>query len=545
MPSKPRILVVDDEHNICSMLEAALERDGYQVDTCCDVPAALDRLSAEPYDLVITDLLMPGVDGFELIRQIKAARQDTFVLAMTGRTTVETSLQALQEGADDCVTKPIEIDALRKIVASSLENQDLLVHAQSLAAAERPAVGSRQSAVGTRHSAVGTRHLTLDTRHAAAGEADGARPSAAQDLIDANDGLGRRVKELTDLQELTQTICGELRLDRLLDLCLDAVSNATGARVVSILLVDPGEECLVVRARHGRNGERVVGERRGIGDGVAGWVAENRVPLLVGDVDKQPGFRALTRGEGYHTGSFVAAPLVHPDRLVGVLCATDKRDGGAFDERDLRVVLGLAPHAAIAIENARLFEAVQGNAYRALRALVESFEAKDGYSRGHSARAAATAARVAQDMGLANGEIETLRQAALLHDIGKLGVSDAILARTAPLSDDEYEAVKEHPARGEAVLQAAGFLDGVAPIVRRHHERWDGLGYPDGLEGRAIDPLTRILTVADAYDAMISPRPHRPAHTAEEALAELATCAGTQFDPSVIEPFRRVVAGTS
>jgi len=523
---------VDDEQNICSMLEAALERDGYQVDTCGGATAALERFSAEPYDLVITDLVMPGVDGFELIRQIKAVRADTFVLAMTGRTTVETSIQALQEGADDCVTKPLEIDALRKIVASSLDNQDLLVHAQDLAAAERPAVG--------------TRHLTLDTRHAAAAaEADAARPSAAQDLIDANDGLERRVKELTDLQEIVATFSGELRLDRLLELCLSAVGDATGARVVSILLMDPGEECLVVRARHGRNGERVVGERRSIGDGVAGWVAENRVPLLVGDVDKQPGFRALTRGEGYHTGSFVAAPLVHPDRLVGVLCATDKRDGGAFDERDLRVVLGLAPHAAIAIENARLFEAVQGNAYRVLRALVESFEAKDGYSRGHSARVAATAARVAQDMGLANGEIETLRQAALLHDIGKLGVSDAILARTAPLSDDEYEVVKEHPAHGEAVLQAAGFLEGVAPIVRRHHERWDGLGYPDGLEGRAIDPLTRILTVADAYDAMISPRPHRPAHTAEEALAELATCAGTQFDPSVIEPFRRAVAGRS
>jgi len=95
------------------------------------------------------------------------------------------------------------------------------------------------------------------------------------------------------------------------------------------------------------------------------------------------------------------------------------------------------------------------------------------------------------------------------------------------------------------VLLAAGFLEGVAPIVRRQHERWDGEGYPDGLKGRHIDPLTRILTAADAYDAMVSPRPHRPAHTPEEALAELAACAGTQFDPSVIEPFRRAVAGIS
>jgi putative nucleotidyltransferase with HDIG domain len=301
----------------------------------------------------------------------------------------------------------------------------------------------------------------------------------------------------------------------------------------------------VVRARHGRNGERVLGERRGIGDGVAGWVAENAVPLLVGDMDQQPGFRALTREENYLTSSFVAVPLKHPDRLVGVLCATDKRDGGTFDERDLRMVLGLAPHMAIAVENARLFEAAQGNACNALRALVESFEAKDGYSLGHSSRVAASATRTAQEMGLSNGEVETLRLAALLHDIGKLGVSDTVFARPAPLTEDEYHAVKEHPARGEEVISAAGFLDGVAPIVRRHHEWWDGSGYPDGLKGRAIDPLTRILTVADAYDAMVSPRPHRPAHTAEEAMAELSKCAGMQFDPSVIEPFRRAVAGVS
>ena len=519
MPSKPRILVVDDERKICSMLEAALARDGYDVDTCSDPAAALERFHHSHHDLVITDLVMPGMDGFELIGQIKAERQDTFVLAMTGRTTVETSVEALQKGADDCVTKPLEIDALRRVVANSLDKQDLLVHAQELAAAERPAPAPDDPPRSP------------------------VAPSTAQGLLDANHTLERRVKELTELQDMVQAIGGELRLDRLLELCLDAAGRATGARVVSVLLVDPAEECLVVRARRGRNGERVVGERRGIGDGVAGWVAENRVPLLVGDVAQQPGFRALTRGEGYRTSSFVAVPLAHPERLVGVLCATDKRDGAPFDERDLRMALGLAPHMAAAIDNARLFESVEAHASKALRALVESFEAKDGYARGHSARVAAAATRTAQEMGLADDGIQTLRQAGLFHDIGKLAVSDVIFAQPAPLSRDDYEAVKEHPARGEALLRAAGFLDGVAPIVRQHHEHWDGAGYPDGLEGRAIDPLARVLSVADAYDAMVSPRAHRPARTAGEAMAELAACGGTQFDPSVVEPFRRAVAG--
>ncbi|MFW6108372.1 MAG: HD domain-containing phosphohydrolase [bacterium] len=521
MPSNPRILVVDDERKICAMLAHALTRDGYDVDTCDDPADALEQVRARPYDLVITDLVMPGTDGFELIHQIKALHQDTFVLAMTGKTTVETSVAALQSGADDCVTKPLEIDALRRVVANSLDKQDLLVHAQELAAAQRPAAPQAQP------------------------QRPAARPATAQDLLDANHDLESRVKELAQLDERIQTLAGELRLDRLLEICLNVLSEATGARVVSILLADESHDALVVRARHGRNGERVVGERRGVGDGVAGWVAENRVPLLVGDVAKQPGFKALTRGEGYRSQSFIAVPLLHPDRLVGVACATDKTEGGAFDERDLRLALGLAPHMALAIENARLFEAVQGHTQRALLALVDSFEAKDGYARGHSARVADTATRAAREMGLDTGEIDTLRQAALLHDIGKLGVSDTIFARPQALSEQQYEAVKEHPARGESVLRAAGFLDGVAPLVRQHHERWGGGGYPDGLKGRAIDPLTRILTVADVYDAMTSDRPHREAHTPREAMAELEACAGEQFDPGVIEPFRHAVEGMS
>jgi diguanylate cyclase len=155
------------------------------------------------------------------------------------------------------------------------------------------------------------------------------------------------------------------------------------------------------------------------------------------------------------------------------------------------------------------------------------------------------ATRTAGLLGLAPGAVRTLQQGARLHDIGTLTLSDAALGRSGPLTDAEREGLKQHTARGESMVAAVGFLEGVLPLIRSHHERWDGGGYPDGLSGPQIDPLARILTMADAYDAMLSPRPYRQARTPDEALDELSREAGTQFDPTLLESFREAVAGTA
>jgi HD-GYP domain-containing protein (c-di-GMP phosphodiesterase class II) len=336
---------------------------------------------------------------------------------------------------------------------------------------------------------------------------------------------------------------GELRLERLLETCLASVASATGARSVSILLYDADEECLVVRARRGRDRRRIVGERCALGEGIAGWIAQHRVPLLIQRLEEQPVFRAMARNDGYESDSFAAVPLAWQERLLGVLCATDKAEGRSFDERDLRLLLGVATQIAIAIENARQHESLQQHAFDALRSLADSFEVKGGFARGHSERVATYATRTARELGLSTDEIETLRQAARLHDIGKVAISETLLGRSGPLSDNEFALVREHPLRSERILQSLGFLDAARPIVRHHHERWDGKGYPDSLKGREIDPMTRILTMADAFDAMTTPRPYRGTLSRAEAFAELAQCAGAQFDPRLVEPFRRAVAG--
>jgi response regulator RpfG family c-di-GMP phosphodiesterase len=533
MPSDARILVVDDEPKICTMLRAALQREGYEVQTCLAGADALEIFRTTPFDVVISDLRMPGVDGFELIRQIKALRPATPIVAVSGRTTNDTAVQALQCGADEYLTKPFDITEVRRVVESSLQHRELLAEAQEIGRGkgdrhvlpERPEGGFAQN---------------VPVPFSASPVA--ATPSPAQGLVEANSRLERRVGELLAVGEMAQVIGAELRLDALLETALSSISSLTGARALTLLLLDPGQECLVVRARRGGERRGVVGERCAVGDGLAGWVAKHQVPLLIPAIEDQPVFQAMARGEGFDSGSFLSVPLLFQERLLGVVCCTDKAGGQPFDERDLRLLVSLAPYLTIAVENAQLCERVQQGAFATLVALAENLEARDSYLRGHSARVADYAARTATELGLSPGAIQTLRQAARVHDIGNLMVSDTILGRPGPLSEAEGATVREHPLRGERMVHALGFLDAAVPLVRNHHERWDGQGYPDGLKGREIDPLARILTLADAFDAMTSPRPHRQARTCDEALLEISHQAGTQFDPMLLEPFQRAVA---
>jgi HD-GYP domain-containing protein (c-di-GMP phosphodiesterase class II) len=173
----------------------------------------------------------------------------------------------------------------------------------------------------------------------------------------------------------------------------------------------------------------------------------------------------------------------------------------------------------------------------ALMDLARAIEARDPYSSGHAARVTAIAEVVAARLGWDEDQIDVLRIGAALHDIGKLAVPDTVLRKPGPLSDDEFVHVRAHPEEGARMLELIGTLRVAAPCVLHHHERWDGNGYPTGTAGSDIPPEARVLAVADAFDAMTSDRPYRPALAEQRAIAELERCAGTQFDPDVVAVF--------
>lgn len=181
------------------------------------------------------------------------------------------------------------------------------------------------------------------------------------------------------------------------------------------------------------------------------------------------------------------------------------------------------------------------NHMEAIEALSTAVDAKDHYTRGHSDSVTRYSVALAQKMGLSKEETENLRAAALLHDIGKIGTPDAILRKPGPLKIDEWHIIEDHPRIGSEILEKVQQLNSIVPAVRHHHERFDGLGYPNGLSGKSIPLISRIIALADSYDAMTSERTYRKALSSEDAIEEIKRCAGTQFDPDLIDMFVEIV----
>lgn len=282
-----------------------------------------------------------------------------------------------------------------------------------------------------------------------------------------------------------------------------------------------------------------------------GRMVEVTGPTLISDIRVLPaGVRAVAERAGVR--AIGVWPLTYEGRVIAsVSCYYDaSKAPHAWSQPEKEVIQSFSWQAAAALENARLHEAESQKAKELEQAYIEmvlalsrAMDARDAYTADHSERLAGWADAVARSLGCSDQEIQDVRWGALLHDIGKIGVPDRILRKPGELTVEEWMAMRLHPVIGERILTPAARLQGVAKIVRYHQERWDGTGYPEHLAGKAIPLGSRILAVVDAYGAIIDARPYKPAHTHEEAVVELRRCAGTQFDPGIVDAFCRVLEG--
>ena len=275
---------------------------------------------------------------------------------------------------------------------------------------------------------------------------------------------------------------------------------------------------------------------------VVGWIADWRKPILLSDIDELP-VREFFGKMSEKIGPEIAlsCPLVAKDEFIGLINLGEKETKKPFSEEDFRLLSTMSGHVAIAIENAKLYENLLKSYLSTVSALAEAIETKDPYTRGHSERVSIYATVIAQAMNLSASEIEGIRIAGILHDIGKIGVPEGILLKFAPLTDAEFGVIKEHPVISARIIEKAEFPWEIKPLAFHHHERYDGSGYPDGLKEKDIPLGARILAVADTYEALLADRPYRRCFPKEKALEIIKEAAGTQLDPEIVPVFLELV----
>ncbi len=233
--------------------------------------------------------------------------------------------------------------------------------------------------------------------------------------------------------------------------------------------------------------------------------------------------------------SLIAVPLSVEREVIGLLMAVNK--SGEFDSYDAKLISSIAGQSSVFLANHRMYAELQELLVGVLQALTESIDAKDPYTCGHSRRVAEIAHRIAQAMGLPALRIQQIYLAGLLHDVGKIGIPEAILCKNGRLTDTEYTIIQQHPSIGAKILRRIRNLEPIIAGVLSHHERLDGRGYPNGLSGHDIPLEGRILCLADSWDAMTSQRTYREAMSLDRAIEEIRRCAGVQFDPELVRLF--------
>jgi len=352
----------------------------------------------------------------------------------------------------------------------------------------------------------------------------------------------RRLQHLRSLHEIDNTIATSLDLKFTLDVILSQGIAELRVDAAAILLLDE-EQMLNFAAGLGFKTKHIEQARIKFGDGLAGQAAKQRTIVEAADLSTglQRNGSALAQAEGFV--GYYAAPLIAKGRVIGVL-ETFHRSVEPRDAEWKEFLLTLAGQAAIAIDNAALFKDLQTSneslreAYeRTIEGWAHALALRDIETIEHSRRVTEMTVRLAQALGVADEQLEHVRRGALLHDIGKMGVPDHILGKAGPLDDEEWEIMRRHPAYARDMLTAIDFLYPAIPIPLYHHEKWDGSGYPEGLEGRHIPLEARIFAIIDVWDALTSKRPYRDAWPEDKVAEHLREQAGKHFDPAIVDAF--------
>jgi len=396
----------------------------------------------------------------------------------------------------------------------------------------------------------------LSDRHRPATEVrrkfDRQTSTLAPEEID-RDALTKATKKLASICDFANSLHLRMRPQEICELVSDTMMVVTGAERGAVLLLNnqTSEPDIIAM----RLAEHLQDRREfGLSKTIVEETIRQGVSIISSDAASDNRFNTGQSILMQNIHSVMCVPLQAEERVVGAIYVDSTTLAAVFTEKELSMLAAVGRQAGAAIDRSRLVADLENLFVSSMQTIIATIEAKDPYTRGHSERVTSYALMVADEMGLESAERSVVELAGVLHDVGKIGVPEKILLKPGKLNDEEFAEIKKHPEVGACIIENLSEIErivsmsGIVCAVRHHHERFDGDGYPDGLEGENIPLAARILAVADTFDAITSDRPYRKGRDAKTAADIIQECAGTQFDPAVASLFfdlyRHGITGT-
>ena len=505
-----KILFVDDEESILDIACAFFQRKGYEVVTAQNGLEAIKVLEHDDIDCCFTDINMPGMNGLELAEYIQKEDNTIPVVIMTGYPSLDNTIKTLKNGVVDFLVKPVNLNQMELCVRRVFSQRHLFVENILL---KKEVEGKQRLEKLNRELVVKVEELNILNKILANFSSTSSSSDVFKRLVDTS-------VEVTHADVARFFVINENVQSPVEVACSPALEPQKGSTDPAYKASATTELSHDAKKPDGKqNLEHLIME-----------IASDEIPLLVSENNGSHGI----------PGNILSAtivPLKIREKVFGVLVTVVERGETRLTDKDLYYLSFMSQNAANAIENLALYENIYENLFATLYAFVNALEVRDLYTQQHSSRVTEISIVIGEALGCTSEELDVLNFAGHLHDIGKIGIPDNILLKPGRLDREEFETIKTHPVIGANIVEQLGLWEMERQIIKYHHERFDGTGYPEGLKGEDIPFLARILSVADVYDAISSDRAYRKKMEESKVLSIITEGSGSQFDPQIVEVF--------
>lgn len=468
------VLIVDDSQEIVNIISDFLTLNGCNVYKAATGRQALEIIKRNNIEIVLLDVKLSDVNGIALLDKIKAENSAIGVIIVTGVYDPSSVVEAMKKGAADFLMKPFDFDKLMLSLIRALKEREVLIAKEQIF----------------------------------------QRLEDKKKIAYLNRELQKKIEELTVMYHITSHFNSINIFDDVYERTTRFIEEVFHVRSSGYYLYDRKANELVLYKGSSTNGLKDFKERCFLPEGFR---------------KDAPFMKNL-----FYDSDRLYFPILIKGECIGFI-VIEKNEG--FQDKNIFFFRVIAERVSTLIENKMLYESLFENIFQTLTSLIEAIDKRDSYTASHCQRVNRMSLRLVEELGLSEYERDVIRIVAPVHDLGKLGIPDAILSKPGRLTEEERRIMQNHSIYGEEIMSRFEVLSDEAKVIRGHHERYDGNGYPDRASEIEIPLCSRIIAVADAYDAMVTDRPYRRAFKKEEALEEIKRCKNTYFDPEIADTF--------